>query len=182
MSYRNTLSSYGSVAKTFHWLISVLVICMLIFGYFLGDFPKDVQPLTYNLHKMTGITILFLMTLRLLWALVNPKPELPIGTLSWQRTAERIGHFTLYLFVILMPLSGWIGSVASGRPPHLGNVNFELPVPKDKALAGAAFDMHGTAAIILIVLLIGHVLAALYHHYIKKDNILIRMLPNGRRC
>jgi len=177
MSLRNTTTAYGSVSKFFHWLISTLIILMLIFGYFLDDFPKDIQPITYNIHKLTGLTILALMVLRLLWALANPKPVLPTDTLPWQRTAERMTHFMFYVFVILMPLAGWIGSIAENRPPHLGGFNFELPIPRDKALAGAAFNMHGTVAIVLIVLISAHVLAALYHHFIRKDNILVRMLP-----
>ena len=179
MSLRNTAASYGSVAKFFHWLISILIIFMLIFGYFLDDVPKDYQPMSYNIHKLTGLAILALMVLRLIWALVNPKPVLPTETLPWERLTVRMVHFMLYLFVILMPLAGWIGSVADNRPPHLGAINFELPIPQDKALANAAFDVHGTVAIILIVLISLHLLAALYHHFIKRDDILVRMLPNS---
>lgn len=180
MSYRNTDTSYGSVAKFFHWLISALIIFMLIFGYFLDDVPKDYQPITYNIHKLTGLTILCLMVLRLGWALINPKPVLLVA-LPWERLAERMVHFMLYLFAILMPLAGWVGSVAANRPPHLGRLQFELPISQNKALSNAAFDVHGTTAIILIVLISVHVLAALYHHFIKRDNILVRMLPGGGR-
>lgn len=181
MSFRNTAISYGSVSKFFHWLIAALIIFMLVYGFFLDDFPKDIQPITFNIHKLTGLTILSLMVLRLLWALMNPKPVLPADVPSWQRSAERIFHFMLYFFAILMPLAGWIGSVAEARPPHLGEFKFELPIDKNKALADAAFDIHGTTAIILIVLISLHALAALYHHFIRKDDILVRMLPHGRR-
>lgn len=174
---KNSETSYGSVAKFFHWTVSVLVILMLTFGYFMEDFSKEMQPLVYNIHKMTGITILGLVILRLLWALTNVKPAMPAGTPGWQILLERVGHFAFYIFLMVMPLAGWIGSAAAGRPPHLGGFDFNLPIQKDKILSGAAFDVHGTVAIILIVMIIGHVLAVLYHQFIKKDQILKRMLP-----
>jgi cytochrome b561 len=175
--YFNTSISYGCVAKCFHWVIAGLIIFMLFFGYFLGDFSKELQPVVYNIHKLTGLSILMLMLLRALWALTNQKPVLPVNTPSWQRSLEVIAQILLYLLVILMPLAGWVGSVAANRPPHLGGINFELPISPSKVLANAAFDVHGTVAIMLIVLISLHVLAAFYHHFIKKDNILIRMLP-----
>lgn len=143
-------------------------------------FLKNIQPLTYDIHKLMGLTILGLVILRLLWALINPKPVLPAETFPLQKLAERLFHAMLYMFVILMPLAGWIGSVAEGRAPYLGHVSFELPIDQNKALADAAFNLHGTTAIILIVLISLHTLAALYHHFIRKDDILMRMLPKGR--
>ncbi|RDI46482.1 cytochrome b [Aquicella lusitana] len=182
MSLRNTVSTYGSVAKFFHWLIFLLLFFMIVFGFFLEDLPKDYQPVAYNLHKLTGLTILALMVLRGFWALVNPKPALPADTLAWQRMAERIVHFLFYVAVITMPLAGWIGSVAGGRPPHLGDFKFTLPIEQNKALAEAAFELHGIVAIVIIVLFVIHVTAALYHHYIKRDDVLRRMLPySGHR-
>lgn len=177
MSLRNTETSYGSVAKFFHWLIAILVIGMLVFGYFLDDFPKNWQGFTYNLHKLIGLTVLSLMVLRLIWALMNVKPALPAGTPAWQRSVEKAAHGLIYGLVILMPLSGWIGAVAGGRPPHLGGFKFDLPIPENDALFSAAYVMHGNVALLLIALLSLHVLAAFYHHFILKDNILVRMWP-----
>lgn len=180
MSLRNTIAAYGSVAKFFHWLIFLLLLFMIIFGYFLSSIPKDYQPMAYNIHKLTGITILTLMILRGMWALVNPKPTLPAGTLPWQHSVERAVHFLLYLVVITMPLAGWIGSVAAGRPPHLGNFEFNLPIKQNKIISETALNVHGLIAILIIVLVSVHILAALYHHFIKQDNILRRMLPYSR--
>jgi len=116
--------------------------------------------------------------LRLGWTIINPKPALPSDTPCWQRGAERLVHFLLYAAVIGMPLAGWIGSVAAKRPPHLGNINFNLPIEPDKALSGIAFEIHGYLAVAIVVLVTIHFLAAFYHQYIKHDNILRRMLPS----
>lgn len=178
MALMNTRESYGSVAKFFHWLIAIVILVQIIYGFFLESVPKDYQPFAYNTHKLIGLTLLLMMVLRLCWALVNVKPELPIGTLPWQRFAERFVHTMLYFVVIVMPISGLIGSNASGKPPHIGDFKFTLPVPEDKALVDTAFAVHNTLALVLIGLLVVHVGATLYHHYIKKDNILRRMLPS----
>lgn len=177
MSIRNTQTSYGSVAKFFHWVISPLVILMLTIGYFLEDVPKDYQGMAYNLHKLTGLLILFLVLLRLVWALFNPKPALPRDMPAWQQFMSKLLHYALYFFVILMPSLGWVGSIAGGHPPHIGDFKFELPIAPNKALDEFAFHWHETIAIVLIVLISLHVLAALYHHLIRKDDVLKRMLP-----
>ena len=149
---------------------------MVILGYLLEDIPKEYQGLAFSIHKLTGLSILALMILRALWRVTNTKPVLNVR--AWERIAERTVHFLLYVVAIAMPLVGWMGSVAGGKPPHLGTFNFELPIEKNKALAGLFFDMHNTLAICLIVLFAIHVLAALYHHFIKKDGVLRRMLPS----
>ena len=177
MAIRNTLTSYGSVAKFFHWTIFFLILCMLIFGYFMEDFPADYKAVAYNAHKLTGLLILSLMVLRLLWAWMNVKPMLPVMTRWWERLLERVVHFALYAVVIAMPLAGWVGSVAAGRLPQLGSFSFDLPIHQDKSLAKTAFTWHKEIAIIIIVLVSLHVFAALYHHFVKKDDVLRRMMP-----
>lgn len=176
MQVKNTVDNFGVVAKLLHWIIAALIIFMLVFGYFLGDVPKDYQPITYNIHKLIGLTILLLMLLRLSWALMNVKPRLPDGAPCWQRAVEWGTHFLLYVAVICMPLFGWVGSVAAGHAPHIGGFDINLPIEKSKELADTAFMLHGNFAILLIVLISLHALAALYHHFIRRDNILRRML------
>jgi len=185
MQLRNTLNTYGSVAKFFHWLIFLLLFCMILYGYFLTNFgdawiAKENQSVAYDIHKLTGLAVLILMLLRGLWSLINPKPLLPLNTPLYQRIAERVVHYLLYATVIAMPLAGWVGSVAAGRPPYIGNFKFNLPIEQSKPLVETAFFIHNNLAIFLIILFVIHVAAALYHHFIKKDDILRRMLPRCR--
>lgn len=180
MSLRNTSNSYGSVAKFFHWVISPLVILMLAAGFFMENVPEDYKGVVYNTHKLIGLTILLLMVLRMLWALMNPKPAQSRTTSYILRLAARLVHFGLYFFVIVMASAGWVGSVAGGRPPHLGDFMFNLPIEPSKELAEYAFDVHMYVAWILISLVTLHVMAALYHHLVKRDDVLTRMLPGGK--
>lgn len=175
MSFRNSNTSYGSVSKFLHWAVALLVLCMLVFGFFLDDIPKDYKGLVYNIHKLTGLTILSLMLLRVLWALMNPKPE-SLSLRHWETWAERTVHLALYVTVIAMPLAGWIGASAADKPPHLGDFKFLLPVTQGKPLAEASFDMHTTLAYIIISLLCLHIGAALFHHFVRKDGVLKRMM------
>lgn len=176
MRFRNTTTSYGSVAKVLHWLIAVLVLCMLVFGFFLDDIPDDYKGMVYNVHKLTGLTILMLMLIRISWTAINPKPALPARTKWWEKWAERVVHMALYVMIVAMPLAGWIGSSASDKPPHLGRLNLLLPVEQTKPLAKTSFFMHGLIAYFIIALLCVHIGAALLHHFVRKDNVLKRMM------
>jgi len=174
---KNTRNDYGTIAKSFHWVIALLVIFMLIYGFTLEDFSKANQPLAYNIHKLTGLLILVLMLLRSIWALMNVKPGLPIEVMRWQRVAEWTVHFLLYFTLIAMPLVGWIGASAGGRPPHIGTISLGLPIPENKTVSESFFFIHNNLALIIIALVSIHTLAALYHHFIRHDDILRRMLP-----
>lgn len=177
MSYKNTANTYGSVAKFLHWLIFILVFVMILGGFFMGDLPKDYKGFVYNIHKVTGVVILLLMVIRWGWSLLNVKPSLPATMRGWQRKATRIVHDLLYLLVIAMPLTGWIGSSSAGKPPHIGSLSLGLPIPENRPLIEALFNMHEIIAYGIIALVCIHVAAALYHHYVNKDDILRRMLP-----
>ena len=176
MGLKNTTNSYGSVTKFLHWLIFLLVFGMIVGGFCLGFVPEDYKGVIYNLHKLTGLTILCLMLIRLSWKLVNVKPKLPENTTLWQRRAERAVHDLLYLLIICMPLAGWIGSSSAGKGPHIGSLYLGLPIPKDKQLIDTMFNLHELIAFGIIFLVTIHVAAALYHHFYKKDDVLRRML------
>ena len=173
---RNTLTSYGSIAKTFHWLIFFLVLFMLFLGYFMDDVAQEARGQVYNIHKLTGLSILVLMILRLLWTLTNPKPIIPDPKL-WERFAAHSVHYFFYFLLIAMPIAGWIMSSAAGKSPHLFHWMIALPISQSKPTAGLFASIHNTLAIVIIVTISLHVLAALYHYYVRKDNVLQRMMP-----
>lgn len=176
MSLKNTATSYGSIAKFFHWTIFILLFFMIIYGYFLDSFPKDYKKMASNIHKLIGLVILLLMILRAGWALMNTKPQLDMRI--WEHYAERTLHLLLYVVIILMPIAGWIGASAANKPPHIGDYAFRLPIEENKPLVKIAFNIHGWLAIIIITFVSLHILAALYHHFIRKDGVLRRMMPN----
>jgi len=179
MSYRNTATTYGSVAKVFHWTIFILVLAMIVVGFGYEAVPKEIGYPLIGLHKSTGLVILGIMALRILWTLSNPKPGLPAGTPHWEIVVEKLVHWSLYGLLLALPISGWVMSTAADKAPSLyGLVTLPLPgVPIDKPLSKLANHWHGYMGWAISILIILHVLAALKHHFMDKDNILKRMMP-----
>lgn len=170
--------SYPGIIKLFHWVIAVTVISMLAFGFFLEDIPKTMQGLAYMMHKSTGITIFFLSLIWLVLIHTTPKPALPDSVPVWQKIAARLVQYGLLILLLAMPLAGWIMSMAADKiPVFFGLFQAKLPfVSPDKALAKLMNTAHKTMAWVMIAFIGIHVLAALKHHFIDKDNILKRML------
>lgn len=177
---KNTGDTYGSVTKTLHWLISLLIICMLIFGFILSDM-SDKNPMKselIGLHKSVGMTVLLLMILRLAWRFINPQPALPITVPDWEKFSARSVQVLFYLVLFIMPISGWVMSSLGGHPVMFwGWFNTALPFTKNTQLAEEFFTVHGVIAWVIIGLLVLHVGAAFKHHFIEKNNVLRKMLP-----
>src|SRR5262249_37343117 len=133
---------------------------------------------TYARHKSVGLTILALVVLRLLWRWANPTPVLPSTLKPYERALAGVTHFGLYLILFAMPLTGWMMTSARGFPVSWFGF-FQLPdfVPKNDSLYNAMKDTHHVLAAALYAIVSLHVLAALKHHFILKDDVLRRMLP-----
>lgn len=179
MALKNTPNSYGTVAKLLHWLVALSAIILLLVGFFMDDIvDKSLKSQIYNLHKLVGLTVLILMLLRLGWRLINFQPGYPASVPIWEQKLARASHDLLYLALIVMPLSGWIMSTAAGHPPQLGAWLIHLPgIPPDTTIKHYAATIHSISAWVIIVAVSLHIAAALKHHFIDKNNVLVRMLP-----
>jgi cytochrome b561 len=182
MSLRNTQEQYGTVARTLHWVIALLIIGMLCVGLYMTNdnvhmsMPDKMQ--IFGLHKSTGILVLVLASMRLLWRLINTHP-IPLPThMQWERSLATLVHFLLYVAMFLMPLTGWIGSSAKGFSVSVYHL-FTLPdlVGRNKELADIMWETHEIAAYGLIVLIGLHFAGAMKHVVIDRDGTLRRMLP-----
>ena len=170
--------NYSTGSKFFHWLIAFLVICMLSFSFFLDDVKKPYQGTAYMIHKSVGLSILFLMLLRIIWIWYKGRPELPLTVPKWQHYAARTVQYCFYVFLIVMPLSGWIFSVAANHTPSFfGLFKVPLPIAPNKALDEFFEDTHTVIAWILIALVVLHVAGAFKHLFIDKDKVVQSMLP-----
>ena len=172
------LRSYSKTAKTFHWLTALLVLGMLAFGFFMGGIEGLARFKAYNLHKSIGITILVLISLRLLWRLTHSYPPSLSSHKPWEKILAKLVHFSLYGLLFLMPLSGWTMSSAAGRPVKVFDL-FTMPdlVSPDRELAGFLSSAHWYIAWGIIGLVTLHIAGALKHHIVDKDVTLKRMLP-----
>ena len=179
MTIRNTRQRWGAVAQLLHWLIVVLIITQFTLATLFDDLPPGARKLgLLARHKSVGITILMLAIVRLAWRSTNPTPPLPDTLRPWERVVARFTHVLLYALLFAVPLAGWTMSSARGFPVSWFGI-FTLPdlVPKNKTLYEVLLTTHGILAWTLGVVAIIHLLAALKHHFVHKDDVLRRMLP-----
>ncbi len=182
MPIRNTTARWGSLAQLFHWTIVVLIITQFVLIGIEKDLPLGVAKLaTLARHKSVGITILGLAVLRLLWRWLNPTPPLPNTLKPYERVLANATHFALYALLFVMPLTGWMMSSARSFPVSWFSL-FQLPdlVAPNRTLYEALHETHEILAWTLVAVATLHVLAALKHHFVLKDDTLRRMLPFTR--
>jgi cytochrome b561 len=167
------------------------VLAYTVIIYLTWDHTEGLIP-GLNYHKAIGFTILLPFVVRVVWRLINPEPRLPAGMPAWQVRASRLSHSLLYFLIVAMPVSGYLG--------NFGGVDygfFQVPPFARTALAGWIFDTFGISGAewdlffdtfhyrivgpyIFPTLVLVHAGAAIYHHVVKKDAVLMRMLPGKR--
>ena len=169
---------YSGAAIALHWLTAMLIVVNLALGLSMVPLPISPRKLQWYLwHKSIGTTIFLLTCARLAWRWYRPGPP-PVAMAPWQRRSAAAAHALLYVLMLLVPLSGWVYSSATGvQVVYLGL--FPLPdlVARDKSLASALLATHLTLNFALFVLICVHVAAALKHHFADRDSVLTRMLP-----
>ena len=181
MRWKNTKERWGVASQSFHWLIAFLIIGLAIVGSWMSDLsPGDNKWFFYGWHKQLGVLVLSLVVLRLLWRFMNVAPDLPSFMPSWQKIAAHLNILVLYIVMFGFPVSGLIMSLLGGHDVDVFGL-FTLKAfektPELSAIAANAREVHGMLLWALIIFGSLHVLAAFYHHFVLKDNVLKRMLP-----
>ena len=170
---------YSTVSLVLHWLIAALVVTQigLIWAHEATEGPISREFVT--LHKSVGLSILVLTLARLGWRIANPAIPLPQEMPRWQKLLARTNHVLFYVLLLAMPLVGWAASSAAGRDiVWFGLFNWPLlPIGGGREMAGNLMDVHETAAKLLIFLVVLHVIGALKHQFVDRDNVLHRMIP-----
>ncbi len=176
--FKNTSKTYGSIAKGLHWIMALLILTLLTVGLIMEDMaPSPDKWELYGLHKAFGVIAFALIFFRIVWKSLNPEPELPADTPGWQKVASKVNILSLYSLMFLMPFSGMSMSLLGGHPINFFGLFTIPPLAEKNPLGGIAHEAHWILAYIMICLLGLHIAAALQHHFIRKDNILKRMLP-----
>jgi len=175
-------NTYNPVAKSFHWLMAILLFGLLALGFYMHDLPLSPQKLQlYSWHKWAGVTAFLLVWLRMFWRVTHRPPALPATMPKLMQFSAHAGHLMLYALMIVIPLSGWLMSSAKGFQTVWFGV---LPIPdligKNKELGDLLALVHKSLNLLFVAVIISHVGAALKHHIIDKDEILTRMLPGHR--
>ena len=179
MNWRNSAERYGTLSIGLHWLMLALLVGVYACINLSDLFPKgsEQRGALKTWHYMLGLTVFPLAWLRLAMHLYGPVPRVEPEPPGWQRLSAKAVQVALYALMIGMPLLGWMMVSASGKPvPFFG---LELPplVGRSRSLEKILEEIHeagGTAGYLAIGL---HAAAALFHHYLMRDNTLVRMLP-----
>ena len=170
---------YGATAIALHWLIFLLIACGFALGAYMVDLPLSPQKLRYfSWHKWIGVTVFVLAGARLVWRLTHPSPGLPATMPMWQQRAATANLLLLYMLILVIPLTGWLYSSATGVPTvYLRLVQLPDLLTKDDALAELLRFIHVMLNYAMLLSVIIHVAGALSHHFIYRDDVLLRMLP-----
>ena len=177
----NTRERYGAVAVVLHWVMAMVLLVLIAIGLYMVQLPDaGFTKLKINLiiyHKELGILALLLMMLRWMWRVVNGLPRLVEGP-AWQMIAARFVHLCFYALMLALPVTGWLMSSAGGFPvPFFGL--FYLPdfIRENDAILQLFITVHHWLAYALIACIAVHVGAALWHHVMRRDATLRKMLP-----
>jgi cytochrome b561/polyisoprenoid-binding protein YceI len=188
MALANTTTHYGAVARLLHWLTALFILTAIPLGLIANAIPLDSdtavaqKTLLFSLHKTIGVAVFFVALARILWAVVQPRPV----ALHPERRAETFAasavHWTLYIALVLVPLSGWLHHAATtGFAPIWWPFGQSLPfVPVDYRLAEFFAAWHWLFTKVLAVAIVLHVAGALKHSLVDRDATLTRMVSG--RC
>lgn len=174
---------YTPTAIALHWLMVWLLLAIFCVGVYMHELPLSPWKLKiYSWHKWAGVTALLLVFARLAWRTAHRPPALPSAMPPVMKLASHAGHALLYLLMIAIPVSGWLMSSAKGFQTVYFGV---LPIPdlleKNKELGDLLAEVHKLLNFALAAVVVGHAGAAVKHHVIDKDDVMIRMLPNRAR-
>ncbi len=174
---------YTATAIALHWLIAILLLGLFAVGLYMHDLPLSPWKLkVYSWHKWGGVTAFLLVLARAAWRFTHRPPDLPAAMSRLLRLAAHGGHAALYALMIAIPISGWLMSSAKGVPVvYFGLLPLPDLVDKDKELGKLLELVHETLNYLLAFIVVGHAGAALKHHLIDKDDVLLRMLPARAR-
>lgn len=184
---RNRRDAFGWGTIALHWTIALLIVGLIVLGYVMTR-PNIDPALQFDLfqwHKSFGFTALALSVIRVIWWLANTHPAPVAGLSAFEKRASTVTHKLLIGLTIAVPMAGWALASTStlGIPTFFFNRMVIPPLPMEKSAGAEAFwtTAHAVLAYGLAGLVLLHAGAALHHHFLRRDTVLMRMLRSGRR-
>ncbi|MFN2098486.1 cytochrome b [Altererythrobacter sp. MF3-039] len=183
MALSNTETRWGAVSKWLHWLIALLIIVASLIMWHANDstywFKSNVRIFLewVHWHKALGLIAFALILFRLWWRRRQPVPQTDDLTDFEERWSSRV-HWAFYALMIALPITGWLSSSLFGSTVNVFGLFVIPPItPENKELVGPFYWAHFVMAWALTALVVFHIGAALYHHFVKRDRVLKSMLP-----
>lgn len=177
MALRNTAEEFGFLAKALHWLVAVGLFALIYLGLEQSGMERgDAKSQIRFIHGSIALAVFFLMTLRIIWRAMNEVPAHPEGMAAWQRLSASIVHWGLYVAVFVQLISGGVTVATGGRAlPFFGLFSIPLPIEENHDNHEFWEEIHEFAWKIVAVLIVVHVLGAIYNHFIAKNDVVRRM-------
>jgi cytochrome b561 len=180
---RNSTTDWGWPAKILHWVGAAIILILLLHGWWMTHITARPERLAnYAWHSALGYDLLALLILRLLWRWLNPSPELPAMP-RWEQIAARVSHAGLYVLMVLVSLTGWMVATTFRVPMTKDLLGIDVPpivTAVDRSVRQWIEESHMVLAYLLAVVVLIHVVAALRHHMLKRNNVLRRMIWSTR--
>ncbi len=182
MTWKNTENHYGSRSIKMHWLMVLLMVSVFAAIECRVFFEKgtDMRNLFKMWHFMLGLSVLFLVIIRIYLRISQITPKITPALSPTQKFAAKGAHLVLYTFMLGMPMMGWLILSAEGKPVPFFGIELPSLIAQDKTLGHEIEELHETIGLVGYYLIGFHAIAALAHHYIQKDNTLTRMLPKRK--
>lgn len=183
----NTLYYWGTPAKLLHWLGAAMILFLYFDGLLIRYVPAATPAADEGkiyVHAAVGVTLGLLMLGRYLWRIINKIPMLPAKTPNWEKKMAAVAHIGLYVATAIAIVAGWL--LAGTKTPAVQVELFGfIPIPTlavtaDKATIATLRLVHELAGHLLIVMVVLHIFAALWHHFIQRDSVLKRMWLRGQ--
>lgn len=182
----NNSQYYTRTAQWLHWLMAIIFIAAWLIGFYSGNFLSYETDGSFKgdvitLHKNIATTIIFLVVVRIFWRYTHPAPELPDSMSPMMKKLAHLGHLGLYFVLLALPITGCLFSWSAGHPAPVLYL-FDIPrlVQEDPDILAIVKPLHIYISWAAGLLLAGHILAALKHHFIDKDNVLTSMTRQGK--
>lgn len=168
---------YGTGSILFHWIVAAMIVLLGVLGFLLEDIPKQSQNFWINVHGTIGLIYFALVLARIGWRMTHVPPDLPPDIGEFSRRISYPVHLLLYALMAIVPIVGIVAYVWHARAFDFGLFKIDFAIPLTRSVFKPAEEVHGWLAYCLFGLAGLHAVAALWHHLVKRDDILMRMLP-----
>ena len=175
MHIKNTLAEYGLISKLLHWVSALLLFIQIPLGFYLVDLDFGPERLSIeNIHIIIGLSLFYLVILRLINKIINPTPKLEPSVFKGQRFLAKLNHVLLYVTILSVTISGILKKLFNGETLIILFKKIKL---KDNfELSELFYDIHVFSNYLIIILIAIHILAVIIHKYFFNDNLLKKIL------
>jgi cytochrome b561 len=184
MQTRNSMTTWGWLSIALHWIGATVIVVLLVHGWWMTHLtPRPERVANYAWHAALGYDALVLLVLRLVWRWMNPVPALPPNLAPWERYAATASHLGLYVLMFAATLLGWALAGTLRRPLNQDLLGLTVPfiyTSQERFMHDLLEDSHKIASYVLAALVLAHLVAALRHHFVKRNEVLRRMTVGSK--